>query len=807
MFLRRPPAAPETPAAPIALSGFLHKKTSTRNEWRRRFFVLRTGQGIQLAYWYDRPSSLEAPATVPRKEFSLSHPPSLSFESLETVFGWHVEDSPLRQHAFILRMPTQSVVLAADSDEEKAAWMNAIQSEISACQSLAVDRRYEESIGRIMSPTQRSLLNDVPSPCRSRTMSVGADVRLQHCHPLAQDSPRGEDSPLAQAANGGANGVAEGHTSPRLRRFTWSRAGTSPSTPPVSRSSVTASATDSKAPRPPSSVLQAGQLLESQQRKSSRLWLESSRVAVPMAEAVTEEDEDPLSCKSLRCSPQPRLYTHLLRKLRPGQDLSKVLIPASFLERRSLLEKFADCCIHVDLLLEAPSIVDPLERFLQVFRWYCSGWRNHYPDGLIKKPYNPVIGETFACFWQSQGDKGVTEFFAEQVSHRPPVSAIFIKNAARRIKCGGQVWTRSQYKGNSALSIMDGFFSVELADVDEAYHMTMPTFSATGLLYRTMRMEVVGTTTFTCPQTGYSATVDWLPHQTCRSGEVRSHHLRATVSNREGRELMDVHGAWDDELFVTNRETEQTRTFLQLRDRPCQRKRVLPLADQGPFESRRLWRHVTRLVTQDPVDWDAVEAEKNRLEDAQRALAVHRFEGQGASWVTKKFRSRLCVQPITGKEEQLWVFDDYDQQDLPAVLSLLHLGKRFAWDGMGHSFGWRDSGSDLIQAKSPRREGAPHSDKMSLSFRTLARLRALERESTPEVRETVGRRATLLTTLVLGIALGLVLRGETVVHVHLGMPLALSLSPRSPGKGGSTPKVVERTSGGVFSNLRFASGG
>lgn len=379
-------------------------------------------------------------------------------------------------------------------------------------------------------------------------------------------------------------------------------------------------------------------------------------MAVPLSEVDAEEDEEPLSAQTLECAPQPRLYTHLIRKLRPGQDLSKVLIPSCFLERRSLLEKFADAWLHVDLLLEATALLDPLERFLQVLRWYCSGWQNHYPPGLIKKPYNPIIGETFSCFWSVPG-AGVTEYFAEQVSHRPPVSAIFVKNATCGVKCGGQVFTRSQFRGNSALSMMEGFFSVELEHADESFHMTLPTFSACGLLYGSMRMEIVGSTVLTCPQSGFSASVEWLSKPSMR-GEEHANQLHASVSDADGRGVCEVKGRWDGQLHITDRASGESSLFLDLEGLHCWPKRVLPVEQQGPFESRRLWRHVTRLVNQQAVDWEGVDVEKARLEDSQRELAIHKFPGQGVNWVTKKFHLKECVHPITGKTQPLWVFDD-----------------------------------------------------------------------------------------------------------------------------------------------------
>jgi hypothetical protein len=55
------------------------------------------------------------------------------------------------------------------------------------------------------------------------------------------------------------------------------------------------------------------------------------------------EDEEP---------DHPSVLGHLIRQLRPGQDLTRVLIPAFFLEPRSLLEKMADVMMHPQLITE-----------------------------------------------------------------------------------------------------------------------------------------------------------------------------------------------------------------------------------------------------------------------------------------------------------------------------------------------------------------------------------------------------------------------------------------------------------------------
>ncbi len=58
---------------------------------------------------------------------------------------------------------------------------------------------------------------------------------------------------------------------------------------------------------------------------------------------------------------------------------------------------------------------DPFKRMVAVTRFYLSGFYKK-PVGL-KKPYNPILGERFRCYWlHNDPDKSKTFYVAEQVS-------------------------------------------------------------------------------------------------------------------------------------------------------------------------------------------------------------------------------------------------------------------------------------------------------------------------------------------------------------------------------------------------------
>ena len=68
---------------------------------------------------------------------------------------------------------------------------------------------------------------------------------------------------------------------------------------------------------------------------------------------------------------------------------------------------------------------EPFERMKRIVKWYLSGFYKK-PKGL-KKPYNPILGETFRCYWEHpNGSK--TFYMSEQVSHHPPISANYVTN-------------------------------------------------------------------------------------------------------------------------------------------------------------------------------------------------------------------------------------------------------------------------------------------------------------------------------------------------------------------------------------------
>ncbi|GJQ69984.1 hypothetical protein Trydic_g13356 [Trypoxylus dichotomus] len=296
------------------------------------------------------------------------------------------------------------------------------------------------------------------------------------------------------------------------------------------------------------------------------------------------------------------LIWYLVKQVRPGMDLSKVVLPTFILEPRSFLDKLTDSYYHVDILSKVVLEDDAFTRMKTVVKWYLSGLYKK-PKGL-KKPYNPILGETFRCYWlHPNGSK--TFYIAEQVSHHPPVSAFYVTNRKDGFSISASILAKSKFYG---------------------------------ILMGTLTMELGGKVTIECEKTGYHTELEFklkpflggAEHTNCISGKLRL-----------GKEtLATIDGYWDGVITIKDRRTEEEQILWN----PSQFKKhrlkrhTVPLDQQGECESERLWQHVSAAILRD--DMNAATEEKTTLEEAQRANSKER-KAKCEEWTPAFFQQDL----------------------------------------------------------------------------------------------------------------------------------------------------------------------
>jgi len=313
---------------------------------------------------------------------------------------------------------------------------------------------------------------------------------------------------------------------------------------------------------------------------------------------------------------------HIIKQLRPGMDLSKVTLPTFILEPRSFLEKLADYYYHCDILSDAVMIEDPELRLINIVKWYLSGFYKK-PKGP-KKPYNPILGERFRCFWDHPRTQSRTFFVAEQVSHHPPISAFHVSNRKDGYTITCALLSRSKFGGNSVSAILDGRAKLHLTKRGEVYTLTMPYANCRGILLGSLCLELGGKVEIECIETGCKCELDFKLAPVWASAS--SYNALTGKILRANKITHTLEGHWDKKINITDKRTNEKSVLWEVTDavRNSRLKRyTVAMKDQSDRESVKLWHKVTEALL--VADQTLATAEKTRLEEMQRQEARDRL--------------------------------------------------------------------------------------------------------------------------------------------------------------------------------------
>ncbi|XP_048207254.1 oxysterol-binding protein-related protein 9 isoform X4 [Perognathus longimembris pacificus] len=349
---------------------------------------------------------------------------------------------------------------------------------------------------------------------------------------------------------------------------------------------------------------------------------------------------------------------HLLSQVRLGMDLTKVVLPTFILERRSLLEMYADFFAHPDLFVSISDQKDPRDRMVQVVKWYLSAFHAGRRGSVAKKPYNPILGEIFQCHWTLPNDteenaelvsegpvpwvsKNSVTFVAEQVSHHPPISAFYAECFNKKIQFNAHIWTKSKFLGMSIGVHNIGQGCVSCLDYDEHYILTFPNGYGRSIL-TVPWVELGGECSINCSKTGYNANIVF--HTKPFYGG-KKHRITAEIfSPNDKKSFCSIEGEWNGIMYAKYA-TGENMVFVDTKKLPIIKKKVRKLEDQNEYESRCLWKDVTfNLKIR---DIDAATEAKHRLEERQRAEARERKEKE-IQWETRLFH----------EDGECWVYDE-----------------------------------------------------------------------------------------------------------------------------------------------------
>lgn len=341
-----------------------------------------------------------------------------------------------------------------------------------------------------------------------------------------------------------------------------------------------------------------------------------------------------------------------------GKDLSTISMPVSANEPLSLLQRASEQLEYSQLLDRAAdaSAQSSDYRLLCVTAFAISTLSySRVKERAIRKPFNPMLGETFELVREDRGFR----FVAEKVSHRPVRMAC---------QAESEKWSFAQapmptqkFWGKSAELITEGRVRVVLHATGDRFSWAPTTCFLRNIIAGEKYVEPVGNMTITNESNGEHAIV------TFKSGGMfsgRSEDVQVQSLDSYGDELpLGLVGKWTSHLMITQNGTPQSDKgpIWQVADLPsdvAKRYGFTPFAAQlnevtateknklAPSDSRL--RPDQRLLEEN--DFENAEVLKGRLEEAQRK----RRKEDGGEWKAKWFKKVEGLDSV----EEVWKLKD-----------------------------------------------------------------------------------------------------------------------------------------------------
>lgn len=165
----------------------------------------------------------------------------------------------------------------------------------------------------------------------------------------------------------------------------------------------------------------------------------------------------------------------------------------------------------------------------------------------------PIDNKTF--YWLS-----------EQVSHHPPISALFGETADKSIVAEGWYFPKSKFLGNSAASHIEGQLKIKFNNIGQEYTINWPTVYARGLFIGKLAMEISGDCTIECNQTRIKAEIKFHSKPFFRG----DYNVVSGKITRDKETLATFKGKWDETVEV-NFEKKYKKEFIRENEKSKER--------------------------------------------------------------------------------------------------------------------------------------------------------------------------------------------------------------------------------------------
>lgn len=317
-----------------------------------------------------------------------------------------------------------------------------------------------------------------------------------------------------------------------------------------------------------------------------------------------------------------------------GKDITSMIsLPVWIFEPISFLQVMSEPLQYEHLLQKAAEAEDPLDRLVFLAAFNCA----LYSAAIrTKKPFNPILGETFEVVSKDERFK----FIAEQVSHHPPigVSETTSKDYTMQLETD----LKSKFYGNSTEVFIGGTNHMRIHKTGEHITWGHLVTCCHNIILGSIWVDHYGDLTFTNHTTGDKCVLKFQKAGYFGAGR---YVVAGEVFDKEGNLKITLNGKWNDSLrarkvggeeylvwdsenkVITNKNGFSNYIIEEVINLPPEYEAILPQTDSRLRADRRAL---------ESGDIDKAAKMKHELEEAQRAAKRAR-EAKGEQWANRYF--------------------------------------------------------------------------------------------------------------------------------------------------------------------------
>ncbi|MCO5560518.1 hypothetical protein L7F22_014133 [Adiantum nelumboides] len=338
-------------------------------------------------------------------------------------------------------------------------------------------------------------------------------------------------------------------------------------------------------------------------------------------------DPKPANDSEKQKSPLMRVL-EVLKSMRPGSDLTRFQVPVQLNLSKSQLQSYGETmyCCGQDLLGACALGSSPLDRFLRVVAWHISTCRL-VPFGQV--PFNPILGETHHV------SAGHLNVLLEQVSHHPPITALYATDDVHKIRMQWWHSTCPRFYGNKVEGTIYGKRTLWLDSHQEVYEATSPKLLIR--LFPAPGTEWVGSSTIKCSSSRLEATLSFKGKHLFGLRGTVGQVSGKVLDTSNGATLYEINGAWNKAVLAKNMKTEESSVLLDAQAALTNLKTLTLRSNKEEVEATEsllVWRSVMGSIVRK--DWELARRAKIEIEERQRDLAKIR-KVEGKVWLPRHF--------------------------------------------------------------------------------------------------------------------------------------------------------------------------